>query len=369
MVLLGLLLTNIGKAQESFILKGNVENLKKGQTIYLVQDGTAIDSTVLTEDKHFTFTGLMTEPTLVSLKLGMKTVEDGMGLYLDKGELLVESKAGLNEALIKGSKINTENRALEKMAATLEDTEPCLNFARTHPDSYISLVALQRVCGDPEILEEVKEIYNLFSERLKKTKKGAQLPTFFGNNNDVGVGTKAIAFSLKDVNGKVVKLSDFKGKYVLLDFWASWCAPCRAENPNLLDNFRRYKDKGLRILGISLDEADAKEAWLKAIKDDELPWQQVSDLKGWRNEAAQAYGVRAIPENFLIDPQGKIIAKGLRGEKLVEKLEEIFDKKKPENNGLNVVLILVVCLLPFLLVCGLLYMMFQFFKSKNQIAL
>jgi len=116
------------------------------------------------------------------------------------------------------------------------------------------------------------------------------------------------------------------GKYVLLDFWASWCGPCRQENPTLVKAYAKYKEKGFEILGISLDNPDAKEAWIEAIEKDGLTWRQVSDLKAWNNAVARTYGIRAIPHSFLIDPQGTIIAENLRGEKLEAKLAEIFGK-------------------------------------------
>ncbi|WP_249219679.1 peroxiredoxin [Chitinophaga sp. HK235] len=138
------------------------------------------------------------------------------------------------------------------------------------------------------------------------------------------IGATAINFTQNNVSGKAIQLTDYRGKYVLLDFWASWCGPCRAENPNVLDNYEKYHKKGLEILAVSLD--DKKAAWLKAIKDDGLTWEHVSDLKGWKNEVAKEYNIRAVPSNFLLDKDGKILAVNLRGEELTQKLEEIFGK-------------------------------------------
>jgi thiol-disulfide isomerase/thioredoxin len=123
-----------------------------------------------------------------------------------------------------------------------------------------------------------------------------------------------------------VRLSSFRGKYVLVDFWASWCGPCRQENPNVVKLYNKYKGKGFTILGVSLDKAGDKPAWLAAIKNDGLTWTQVSDLNGWSNLAARLYGVQSIPQNFLIDPQGKIVAKGLRGDDLDAALEKLLGK-------------------------------------------
>jgi len=138
------------------------------------------------------------------------------------------------------------------------------------------------------------------------------------------LGSLAKVFTMNDVIGNPISLDAFKGKYVLIDFWASWCKPCREENPNLVKAYAKYKDKGFDILGVSLDGVSQKTAWITAIKDDRLSWRQVSDLKGMKNEAAVMYGVESIPQNFLIDPKGKIIAKNLRGSALEEELSKVF---------------------------------------------
>ncbi|MDB5112382.1 MAG: thioredoxin, partial [Mucilaginibacter sp.] len=138
------------------------------------------------------------------------------------------------------------------------------------------------------------------------------------------IGLMAPDFTQFDVNGKAVKLSDFKGKYVLIDFWASWCVPCRRENPNLIKAYQQFKDKNITILGVALEEKGHKDAWLAAIKKDGLIWPQVADIQNADNEAQKAYKVSSIPMNFLIDPSGKIIATNLRDKGLLDKLSEIL---------------------------------------------
>jgi peroxiredoxin len=138
------------------------------------------------------------------------------------------------------------------------------------------------------------------------------------------VGKEAPDFSMPDVNGKEVKLSSFRGKYVLVDFWASWCGPCRSENPNLVNAFNQFKNKNFTVLGVSLDRPGQKDKWLQAINDDKLAWTNISDLQSWNSPVVSLYGFDGIPFNVLLDPQGKVIAESLRGPALEGKLEEVL---------------------------------------------
>jgi peroxiredoxin len=154
------------------------------------------------------------------------------------------------------------------------------------------------------------------------TTPGQQIQDSIDFAGQPAIGSMAPDFTQNDTAGHPVQLSSFRGQYVLIDFWASWCRPCRKENPHVVEAFHRFKDKGFTVMGISLDKT--KEEWIAAIGKDSLTWTQVSDLKGWNNVVAETYGVRRIPGNFLLDPEGKIIATNLRGNALQNKLEEIL---------------------------------------------
>jgi peroxiredoxin len=208
-------------------------------------------------------------------------------------------------------------------ASQKELVEDLKQFIKDHPNSFTAVYMLNNYATIIE-LPELEDMYGSLPAKLKETKSGQSVATMINARKITAIGQMAPDFMQPDTSGKAVKLSDFRGNYVLVDFWASWCGPCRAENPNLVKTYKKYNEKGFKVLGVSLDQPGRKSSWLAAIHKDGLTWTQVSDLKFWDNEVAVLYGIKAIPSNLLLDPQGKIIAKDLRGEDLTKKLSEIY---------------------------------------------
>lgn len=231
--------------------------------------------------------------------------------------LFTEAKNKNDNAAMERLKTDYQNMMAERTVAEKE-------FFNTHLDSEVSLDWLNTTIDVANNKTEATELFNKLSERVRNSYNGVRYTRKLGSVVSVGIGDMAPALTAQSLTGEQVSLTDFKGKYVLLDFWASWCMPCRQENPNVVKAYQKYKSDKFEILGFSLDEN--KMAWSKAVETDGLSWKHISDLSGWQSSAVYTFAVRAVPANFLIDPTGKIIAKNLRGEELAQKLSEIFKK-------------------------------------------
>jgi peroxiredoxin len=257
------------------------------------------------------------------LQEAFQKYSDHLANYDQQLENLSAQRSTLYNATVK------DDQAIQKVLEQMDQvndqkSEAKVVFIRENPSSYFSLLALNEVAGYSIDVPQVEPLYLALSSSLR----GSALGTELGKNIEIaktlGIGKMAPDFAQLDPDGKTIKLSDFRGKYVLLDFWASWCVPCRAENPNLVKAYAAFKSDKFDILGVSLDKEGKREAWLKAVEKDGLTWPQVSDLKGWSNEASQLYSIKAIPQNYLIGPDGKIVAINLKGEQLTKKLQELL---------------------------------------------
>lgn len=356
----------------NYIIQGNISNSRTPFKAYLLYNTgaiTTIDSVVITNNK-FLFKGKITEPVHANLVLdhqgtGLNSINpataDKADIYLEKGSLNLAIKDSLSSAVFSGSVLNSDYRAFQALLKpglmkfnkmmeafyalpsdqqnsapaqadirakykdiNTEQRKMLAAYVRSNPDKLVSLDALKIYGGNEPDVNEVEPLFNHLSARVKQTMAARSYAAILRNFRITAIGSIAPDFIQNNPEGKPVRLSSFRGKYVLLDFWASWCGPCRQENPNVVSVYNQYKDKNFTVLGVSLDRPDARKAWLKAIEDDKLSWTQVSDLKYWKNAVAIQYGIQAIPQNFLLDPMGKIIAKNLRGEDLKQKLAELI---------------------------------------------
>lgn len=205
-----------------------------------------------------------------------------------------------------------------------------VEFIKKHSDYAVSALLFEQLYMNKAIEEEkASELYELLSDYAKNTRAAKDVKKLLDINKATAVGSIAPEFSAPDKDGNMIALKDVRGKVTLVDFWAGWCRPCRMENPNVLAVYRKYHEKGLEIIGVSLDGApnqpNAKEAWLKAVEEDSLPWTQVSNLKYFEDPVAKQYNIQSIPSSFILDADGKIVAKNLRGAELEVKIAELLD--------------------------------------------
>lgn len=264
--------------------------------------------------------------SLQKTKVSGSKSNDLFNIYISEIERLNKEYAELrgqyNDAMMKGD-MTTADKAKIDVEAMMDNMNVfARNFISENRKSIVApFIYLSQFVNEAPS-DELDTIVAMFpaeydgSVYVKEIKRIAEL------KKKTAVGSLAPDFTMNDPNGNPVSLSSFRGKYLLIDFWASWCAPCRQENPNIVRIYNKYKDKGFEILGVSLDRD--KESWLKGIADDQLTWAQVSDLNYWQNEVAVLYGVQSIPHTILLDKEGKIIATKLRGAELEAKLAELL---------------------------------------------
>ncbi|WP_242581756.1 TlpA disulfide reductase family protein [Hymenobacter telluris] len=361
--LLGLLLVApwLAQAQTPFTVKGTIGKLNAPAKIYLFRGMEPADSATL-KNGTFEFKGTTDIPKPASLVVkrngkpdnNMFRQNDEARIYLEPSTIVVTTSDSLKNATVKGGSINADHQRfvasskpllpkqkameVEYQKATAQQRETPefkermeamgqalfkeyaqndMAFIKANPNSWVSLYALHslKMIQQPQY-EAVAPLYEALSPELKNSAPGRQYGDMVRGLKVTALGAQAPGFTQKTPDGKAVSLADYRGKYVLIDFWASWCKPCRAENPAVTKIYNEFKGRNFDILGVSLDDEKGRTKWLKAIQDDQLPWTQVSDLRGWENQVARLYGVQGIPQNFLIDPTGKIVAFNLKGDDL-----------------------------------------------------
>lgn len=355
--MLAFLATTLTGYAQKFKLDGKSQNIPNGTQLFLQilttdQKPERTDSAEV-KNNTFTFSGELKEQFYVAILYTANRSDQAM-IWLEPKNLAISVKKGdFNNLTIKGSiacqefqqfssfmngirakkdslsKINTGQDTIkykekwdQYAKIKTAEAEAGKNFVKSHPNSVVSAFILS-IFSTNWGKQDAEELYKNFSTAVKQSKPGKQISQFIGLSREIKVGDRYVDFELSNVNNKKIKLSNIKGKYILLDFWGSWCGACRDENPNLIKLYNRFKGKGFNILGVAA-ETD-KKAWLKAIKTDQLPWENVTDISGNRyNQAVMIYNIYSFPTNFLIDEKGIIIAKNLYGSELTRKLEELL---------------------------------------------
>ena len=337
-----------------FVISGKIAGLPEGfeARITSTQQDKQIIAKSIIKAGAFTITGQVPEPGLYWLEVGK---EQAQHIYVENSAIKVTgTKKDIKNIKVEGSKSHKDFEIFrtvfnpmvgelnavaaqanqvkdeKKREALMKDYDSISRrinmevgkFIAAKKSSYVSpflLFITAQLYDDPLLMEQR---YLSLDSNIRQSQIGKGLADFVAYHKVGAVGSDALDFTQSDIKGNAVSLSSLKGKYVLIDFWASWCKPCRDENPNVVKAFDKFNTKNFTILGVSLDKE--KDPWIKAIEKDNLKWTQVSDLQYWNNSAAVMYHVQGIPQNFLVDPNGKIVGKNLRGVELESKLCELL---------------------------------------------
>ncbi|WP_025146532.1 TlpA disulfide reductase family protein [Pedobacter jeongneungensis] len=355
-------------SQQKYVLKGEVKPIDgpAEACVYYNIDGKEHRDSAKIEQGKFVVSGSV--PYSIKATLFVRPAEfsysrkpnrlDQIDIYLENGTVKVSSKGLLKDAAVSGTQLNLDHQELVRLLEPFQIQEAALQSARkwsemvkteapkveaaykelsgrqipaqeqfitTHPNSLVALELLAKTVDPAYNLPKAKSYFFRFPAALRESVAGRKYSRLF----DIVIGIQAPDFAIPSEDGKMISLNSYRGGYVLVDFWASWCLPCRMENPNLRKVYAKYKDQNFKVLGISLDEGEkGRSSWAKAIRTDSLTWDQGSELKGYKGVISALYKVDAIPVNFLIDPSGKIIARNLRGPALGEMMEKLFPEDK-----------------------------------------
>jgi len=326
------------QAANGFVITGTVTGFADGTSVSFLNDQAGEPEKQATiQNGKFIIKGKMDQPTFRGLIFG--NTQPMVPLFLDNSNITIKGdKNSLDRLVITGSPahaqfaeyMNALNPYAKIFMPDAEYDTSAINmvkkisesFVKKYPSSYVSPLAIIRLYQASEDGVKAEELYRLLPQEIKETPLGGYANQQIQESKINPIGSVISEFTQTDPEGKAVSISSFRGKYVLIDFWASWCRPCRMENPNVVAAYNKYKDRKFTVLGVSLDQA--KEAWINAIKMDNLAWNHVSDLKGWGNTVAAQFHVQSIPQNFLIDTEGRIIAKNLRGPVLDKRLDALL---------------------------------------------